>query len=501
MTTRRTIRKYSDLAGDGVPQLKGCVNNATSDAISTSAPRGRRRGREDEQEDLNINIDTTKASSKNGEATSTSKESNRRRASRGVSSETKNVSDSVVTSTSNEQLSDVVVVKDEEVEAVVDYDRIREENIRRNQLFLRDLGLEGMRSDMEVAAAKSRSASTQGDRATQARRSKRARQEEGEGTIRRSSRVATESIRSGIERLVREAAVGTLTTQQAEELETLQTKLKSEVGEGAALGMIASAQDIDYGPKRKEGAELPLKDVSDMADDIIDSAHAEVIALMQGLHIGTSSKAASSKATTSNATTSKATKGNADISNTTGEDAKRGYTGFGETSDYSFVAVTKVTKERITATYLHPSEHKTIAIAGDKSGNIGIWDVNASDHAEDAEEKVYYYKPFSSNVCGISVPPSEPSRVWLASYDGTIRCLDTSKEALVLGFKTPINEYEDGGMYLTDVAFGHDANMHHGGPSSDHIAYVARSDGVVAAIDLRSGSSDYLWRHQTNSGK
>ena len=35
----------------------------------------------------------------------------------------------------------------------------------------------------------------------------------------------------------------------------------------------------------------------------------------------------------------------------------------------------KVTKERIYSIAVHPSCEKVLACAGDKSGNIGIWDV------------------------------------------------------------------------------------------------------------------------------
>jgi hypothetical protein len=362
-------------------------------------------------------------------------------------------------------------------EEQMDYERIREENIRRNQEFLRNLGLEGVRADISVATAVAKQR-REVDRITQARRGKRGREEESSTVVRRSSRVAAEAIRGDIGQLLRAAVTTPLTPAQEEELKGLEARLQTEVGEGAALGMIASAQDEDLKPRRQEGPELPLRTVSDMATDTLEAAHSEVVALLGGLnvHHGRPGK-----------------RHDAHIS----RDQDR-YHGFGKGSDYEFVAVSKTTSGRITTMYLHPSDHKLIAVAGDKSGNVGIWDIDASNHDMGEEEKVYYYKPFASNVCAASASLSDPSRLWLASYDGTVRCLDVGKEALVLGFKTPKEEFDDGDSYLTDVAFAHQPlHAAHG----EHVAYLARSDGVVAGIDLRTGSSNYTWTHQTTSGK
>lgn len=41
-------------------------------------------------------------------------------------------------------------------------------------------------------------------------------------------------------------------------------------------------------------------------------------------------------------------------------------------------AVTKVVKNRICSMAIHPSESRTLVAAGDRSGQIGLWDlVNA----------------------------------------------------------------------------------------------------------------------------
>ncbi|XP_073160638.1 WD repeat-containing protein 76 isoform X2 [Lepidochelys kempii] len=56
-------------------------------------------------------------------------------------------------------------------------------------------------------------------------------------------------------------------------------------------------------------------------------------------------------------------------------------------------AVTKVVKNRIYSVAIHPSESRTLVAAGDKSGQIGLWDLNSK-----SEDGVYVFIPHSQPV-------------------------------------------------------------------------------------------------------
>jgi WD40 repeat protein len=144
--------------------------------------------------------------------------------------------------------------------------------------------------------------------------------------------------------------------------------------------------------------------------------------------------------------------------------------------------VAKLTESRIVAIWLHPSPHKVIAAAGDKEGNLGIWDV---DHKGGPTEGIYKYQPHVGNICRLHSWYQNPSKLYSASYDGTIRFLDLEKEVLSLAFTAPEGLYE---MAIVDAAFNDDGST----------VYAGRNDGKVSLMDFRSKQSvnGYEWTFQ-----
>lgn len=156
--------------------------------------------------------------------------------------------------------------------------------------------------------------------------------------------------------------------------------------------------------------------------------------------------------------------------------------------------VAKLVQDRVTAVYVHPSEVKTIVIAGDKSGHVGVWDVDKSGTS--SVDGVYKYRPHISNIakiCCSSVGTSSSSSsaaaaVYTTSYDGTIRHLDLNHDAFTTAFAAP-EDLE--AMYFTDASFCYDHS---------ECVYVSTSDGCIAFIDLRASNSVYQSRCSAFSG-
>ena len=84
-----------------------------------------------------------------------------------------------------------------------------------------------------------------------------------------------------------------------------------------------------------------------------------------------------------------------------------------------------ITPERIYYIGMHPSPTKPLVFAGDKVGNLGIWDVFGSIE-EDGEELplVTSYKMHSRTISQFLFSPTDATKLYTSSYDTTIRVLD-----------------------------------------------------------------------------
>ena len=82
--------------------------------------------------------------------------------------------------------------------------------------------------------------------------------------------------------------------------------------------------------------------------------------------------------------------------------------------------------DRIYYIGMHPSVTKPLVFAGDKVGNLGIWDVFGSVDEEDEESLplVTSYKMHSRTISQFLFSPTDPTKLYTSSYDTTIRVLD-----------------------------------------------------------------------------
>ncbi|XP_030848915.1 WD repeat-containing protein 76 [Strongylocentrotus purpuratus] len=83
----------------------------------------------------------------------------------------------------------------------------------------------------------------------------------------------------------------------------------------------------------------------------------------------------------------------------------------------------KVVPSRIFSVAVHPSVKKTIVVAGDRWGKIGLWDVNSLK----GDDGVFLFAPHTNQVKCLRFSPSDPNKLFSVSYDGTVRCGDFTK--------------------------------------------------------------------------
>ena len=133
-----------------------------------------------------------------------------------------------------------------------------------------------------------------------------------------------------------------------------------------------------------------------------------------------------------------------------------------------------ITPERIYYMGMHPSPTKPLVFAGDKVGNLGIWDVFGSIE-EDGEELplVTSYKMHSRTISQFLFSPTDATKLYTSSYDTTIRVLD-----LPTGVATEVYFPPDGtdnDALLSSVQIQANGN----------ILLFANFHGQVGKLDLR----------------
>lgn len=88
----------------------------------------------------------------------------------------------------------------------------------------------------------------------------------------------------------------------------------------------------------------------------------------------------------------------------------------------------KATNQRISSLHFHPSEKDRLVIAGDTSGFLGLWTVDAQPDDDDNSPVITFVKPHGRMVSKILHNPTNPEHIVTSSYDGSIRTLDINKQ-------------------------------------------------------------------------
>ena len=148
--------------------------------------------------------------------------------------------------------------------------------------------------------------------------------------------------------------------------------------------------------------------------------------------------------------------------------------------------VAKMTESRVTSVWIHPATDKVLVGAGDKAGNLGIWDVRSTTTGNGG---VFKFKPHVAGISKLHTYENEPSKLYSVSSDGTIRFLDLGKEAFMLGFTAPEGLHD---ISFNDASFSNDGNT----------VFLGKTDGTVGLVDFRSKvTNDYEWSFETQATK
>lgn len=134
--------------------------------------------------------------------------------------------------------------------------------------------------------------------------------------------------------------------------------------------------------------------------------------------------------------------------------------------------IKKVVPARITALAVHPSSSVTVVFAGDKLGNFGYFKMG------EGESLVQSYSPHTSGLMCLKVNKNQPQRVFSASYDDTVRCLDVERGI----FDEVYRSLDENGVLCLDWGL-HNSLI------------VGHSDGAVSLVDPRTRETSSCTLH------
>ncbi|KAL9126613.1 MAG: hypothetical protein Q9217_004370 [Psora testacea] len=153
----------------------------------------------------------------------------------------------------------------------------------------------------------------------------------------------------------------------------------------------------------------------------------------------------------------------------------------------------KITDERIYSLGFHPTTDKALVFAGDKLGNLGVFDASQKsasavksktngvkqEHAESEDEDevkpaITSFHTHTRTISSFQFSPSEPSHLYTSSYDSSLRLLDLTKS-------TSVEIYGPEDATLDEPLSGVEID-----PLNPHLLYFSRLDGHVGRLDTRA---------------
>ncbi|KAL8788447.1 MAG: hypothetical protein Q9213_001670 [Squamulea squamosa] len=152
----------------------------------------------------------------------------------------------------------------------------------------------------------------------------------------------------------------------------------------------------------------------------------------------------------------------------------------------------KITPERIYSLGFHPNPERPLIFAGDKLGNLGLFDAsqssagvkqeaikNEDQDEEEAEEdnptpNITSFHLHTRTISSFQFSPHNPSHLYTSSYDSSLRLLDLTKSS-----STEI--YAPTDSTLDEPISGVEMD-----PQTPHLLYFSRLDGHVGRIDTRT---------------
>lgn len=149
----------------------------------------------------------------------------------------------------------------------------------------------------------------------------------------------------------------------------------------------------------------------------------------------------------------------------------------------------KIVPQRVYALGFHPIEEKPIIFAGDKEGNVGVFDGSQTSPEVDDDEddlnipdpEISAFTPHRRTITSFIFSPTDANSVYTSSYDSSIRLLDLGKETSVQVF-APSDINEDLPISALDMA-----------DSEPNLLYFSTLDGGVGRYDLRTRDDAEIW--------
>lgn len=345
-------------------------------------------------------------------------------------------------------------------------ERARLENIRRNEQFLSELGVVGVKNSMAVEAKKP-------VKAVKSSRSSKAAVAPVPQPVRRSSRVTVDKLSAEIRQLKDE---GKLEEANAKQLE-LDERLASQMSGAYVVEAAPSSSDSH---QRLSADPIPMTALQN--EDELEKRVTMSQEILNAFRLASSNeekKKVGAQGRKANAVSSSGKHEFLHSSAADFADLKNEESG-----------VAKLAPLRMTSVAFHPSDHKIIAAAGDKGGNVGLWDVDYPTVEDDSgHEGVYRYHPHVSNVSRIFFPEQNYHKMFTTSYDGTVRMLDLEKEAFSLAFEAPESIYD---TYFGDSCFLY---------NQPDAVYLSKADGSVGLVDFRTSSNNYAWTYEVQEAR
>ncbi|XP_064201917.1 WD repeat-containing protein 76 [Anguilla rostrata] len=127
--------------------------------------------------------------------------------------------------------------------------------------------------------------------------------------------------------------------------------------------------------------------------------------------------------------------------------------------------VVKVVKERVYSAAFHPCARRLLLAAGDRSGRVGLWDVEG-DWGDDG---VLLFEPHTGPVCCMAFSNTQSSSLLTLSYDGSLRGTDVERAVFDELYRSDV------GLSSFDF-LSHDCST----------LLVSDWDGDVAIVDRRT---------------
>jgi len=160
----------------------------------------------------------------------------------------------------------------------------------------------------------------------------------------------------------------------------------------------------------------------------------------------------------------------------------------------------KITPERIYSLGFHPTTEKALVFAGDKMGNLGIFDASQTSHPvkaengvkkeEDGEDEedddpdpaITSFHCHTRTISAFQFSPANPCHLYTCSYDSSLRLLDLTKSKSTEIY-APTDTSADEPLSGVEVD-----------PTAPHMLYFSRLDGYVGRTDTRAPNTTDIFQ-------